>query len=459
MKPVLYLFIGLLILTGCASKRYTKKGAKYEVAGYYDKAAEMYLLAVKKNSKNVEAQIGLKKAGQLALYQFLDDFQKFYQTDNTREAVYAFVKADDWYNRTQQVGCLLDFPSSHRDDFAEVKKIYLRNRYNEAADLLAREEFANAELIFTEILTLDPAYNDVASLKKTAHYEPVYRKALDDFKNSKYRSAYNGFNTIVTEVGQYKEASVYKDKALEQALITIAVLSFTNQSHEQKIETYLRGAIIKSLLELNSPFIKVVDRDVSEVIKAEQLRTLEGKVDGTISAQAGKTLGVKAFLTASVDQYSVINSGIIKEPTKAFVKEKYVETVKGQEVEKVKYIKTTYTRCSQNIEIQCRFRYQLISAETGAVLIADVITLTRTDEVKYAEYNGSTEKLVPGNWSSEKGQEELMEVQDSEQAVKALKNEFKARKQLRTQTELYSDIQSEITKQVSQKILKYDPEK
>ena len=59
----------LVFLTGCASKKFTKRGEKFEQAGLYEDAAEYYYQAVKRKGTNLDAKVGLRKNGQLLLDQ------------------------------------------------------------------------------------------------------------------------------------------------------------------------------------------------------------------------------------------------------------------------------------------------------------------------------------------------------------------------------------------------------
>lgn len=448
-----------IIVLGCASKRYAKKGAKYETAGYYDKAAEMYYIAVTKNEKNVDAQIGLKKNGQIYLTQQLEKFQKHFDLDETKDAVYAYIEADNWYNKTKSLGCQLDFPSDYRDSYASVKNNYLQTQYEKAVVFLDNEQFIQAENIFNEIIAIDANYNDVNQLRVIAHYEPIYRLGVDLFNNNKNRAAYYKFSKICTETGDYKQSREMLDKALEKALLTIAVLDFENRSRTKDCNVIMQQTIKKQLTELKSPFIKIVDRENTNTIKNEQLLTIEGKVDGTVSAQAGKMLGVKVLLAGRIESYSAHVSGKKVEDVKAYLREKKVEKVKDTEREIIKYHKITYKKISQSVNVSCRFSYQFISTETGQILVSDIVSLNQNDNVLYAQFDGNIDNLVPGYWENENSASAKDQIFDNDDKIRELKSSFKSRKNLQSVETLYENIVDQTAKSVCQKILKYDPEK
>ena len=48
-----------------------------------------------------------------------------------------------------------------------------------------------------------------------------------------------------------------------------------------------------------------------------------------------------------------------------------------------------------------QFQFELISTETGEILLTDVFSLENSAKVHYAEYEGDNKKLIPGYWEYE----------------------------------------------------------
>jgi hypothetical protein len=124
--------LSLLLLTGCGSRRYAKKGLEFEKAGFYEKAADMYYISAVKNPKNLKAQVGLKKNGQITLDNKLEAFMGFYNADDIKNAVYKYVESVAFYEKVKGTGIVLDFPEGYNDNYQEVKTLYLDRRYKEA---------------------------------------------------------------------------------------------------------------------------------------------------------------------------------------------------------------------------------------------------------------------------------------------------------------------------------------
>jgi len=323
---------------------------------------------------------------------------------------------------------------------------------------LDEEEFNRAEVLFDEILAIEPNYQDVAELKTTAHFEPIYRKGKEFLNSGSYRKAYSSFDEILRKQPEYKDARELKDDALARALITIAIIDFKNLTSYQRVEINLKGSIQKELSEIKSPFYKVIDRESSSIIKNEQLLSLEGKVDGTVSAKAGKILGAKALLTGRIEEYNINSGNLIKTKKKGYLREKIIEKADGEEKSRTIYHKTEYNEFSQTESVFCRFQYQLLSAETGEILVTDALGFSESDEIHYAVFEGNKDKLVPGYWEKKDTDSPKDEINDNKSDCRALQYLLSSRQGLKNIEELKKELNSNIARMVARKIEKYDPE-
>lgn len=458
-KYLILVLISIILFSGCASKRYAKKGLEFEQVGYYEKAAEMYYMSLVKNYNNVDAAIGLKKNGQLTLNKMLEQFLDYYRTDLIKDAVYKYIECEEYYTKAKDVGIEFNFPKSYIEYFTEVKNIYLEEIYNEAYLLLEDESFEKAELKFNEILLIDPSYGDVSELKKTAHYEPIYRKGKNYLNQQKYRLAYYSFDKILKDLHTYKNSQELLETALSNAIITIAFIDFTNISRYPNIEKQLQSNVEKQLSEVNSPFIKIVDRDNNERITSEQLLSLQGQVDEVISSKAGKMLGVKSLLTGQLQEYTIYNGSLKKSEKKGYIKEIKTEVKNGEKVEKTVYHKVNYYEYNQSKSITCKFQFKLISTETAEVLVSDIITVTADDEIHYAKFDGNNKNLVKGYWESSKKKSSKDEVDDNYSDNKKLQRLLNGRSNIKSIDKLKIEISNYIGTKTATKVEKYDPEK
>jgi len=345
----LILFSLVLILAACASKRYTKQASKFEDAGLYEDAASYYYEAVKRKDSNVDAKLGLRKNGQLALDQKLQDFMEAYKQGNYEQAVYNYLDAEEYHRKVKTVGVNLNFPEVNKTYYEEAKLDFLNKKYIDGLDKLNREEFNAARRIFEEIRKVDPNYKDVSQKYIIARYEPEYRQANQYLENEQYRKAFYKYLEILAGTGSYKQSVSLKDEALEKATITIMITDFVASSRSNKetagiVTSKLRGLLSTSRI----PFIKVIDPS-----------TLDAKIfnNGNLDMQAANLAGIKSVLTGIVTKTSLSQSKLKKTIKKGYIKEVIkITNDDGTVVNKNIYHKTEYSASgSYSVSLMCYF--------------------------------------------------------------------------------------------------------
>jgi tetratricopeptide (TPR) repeat protein len=116
MKHLYLIALSIALLTGACnpSKSLYTKGKKLETAGMYREAATYYYDALRYDKRNVEAQIGLKLAGQKVLNDYFEEFFKAYNTDKNKEAVYAYRNAEKYYSDLNDLGVYLKWDDHYK---------------------------------------------------------------------------------------------------------------------------------------------------------------------------------------------------------------------------------------------------------------------------------------------------------------------------------------------------------
>ncbi|MCK5171470.1 MAG: hypothetical protein KAQ75_16440 [Bacteroidales bacterium] len=450
-KIIVFLSI-LLLLTSCASKRYAKKGAKFEEAGLYEDAAEYYYQAVKKKDSNVDAKLGLRKNGQLTLDRKLADFTSAYKQSDYKKAVYNYLDAEKYNNKIKAVNVDLDFPEYHKEYYAEAKSDYLNKKYADGVDKLNREDFSAALAVLEEMKGIDANYKDVKDLYITAKYEPMYRDANQYLETGLYRKAYYTFETIIKGAGPYKQSVALKDEAQEKGTITVLVsdLSYSNYNYRGVTGT-LTSELKGKLSSLNNPFLKIIDPATLDVNIYE---------DGQMNMQAANLAGIKAVLSGSVTQVSAIKGRVKKDTKKGYLKEvTKTKNEAGEEIKNVKYHKTNYFECKQENKANFALNFKLISTEDNSVMVSDVINDFNSDKIHYATFSGDKKKLIPGYWKykDRKSPEDVQK--DKKTDIKKLQNLLKADKEIKPAQTLVNELINKSVKKISDKVNKYNPEK
>jgi tetratricopeptide (TPR) repeat protein len=278
----------VLLITGCSgSKSFSKKGEKLDEAGLYAEAADMYFQSLQRNRKNVDAIAGLKKTGQRVLDDKLSEFFKANSMGAAKgTAVEAFLTAQAYADRAQMLGVTLEIPDHYKTDYAQVKGEYLVELYTEGQDLMAKQDFKAAEVVFAKIAALEPNYKDANSLQSIAYVEPLYRSGKASLDAGKYRAAYADLDKVVAKDAAYKDAAVLRQETLDKGRYSVAVVPFTSTAQQRKdLATVVQAYAITALTESNDPFLKVVDRENIDRILAEQRLGMSGVVDEATASE------------------------------------------------------------------------------------------------------------------------------------------------------------------------------
>ncbi|MGB5988599.1 MAG: hypothetical protein WBG43_02510 [Marinifilaceae bacterium] len=451
MRKILLLLIMILLVFGCASKRYAKKAKELEKAGLYVESAEMYYKSAKANKNNVDAKIGLRKNGQMALDNKIAKFKKEYTNRNIQDAIYSFKDVLVYHKKIKTVGIDLDIPTSSRQYYKEVKSVYLESLYAKAVSANNKEDFFEALKLFEEINSFDSNYKDVNSQILIARYEPVYRKAYDALNLGKYRAAYYDFDKVLRGTkGNYKEADILKNEAREKATIVITVIPFqTSYSSRGRINNFFNKLIVK-VNSIDSPFIVYKDYNTSGV----NINSSRG-----VNFKALRASGIKAVVLGKVVNYREYNGRLSAEKKPAYiVHTRKVKSTDGKEKTEKYYTKDIYTEFSKLNKIAISVNYQIFSTETGDIITADNFEKEVVDKVVYAEFKGPIKNIVPGYWKSIRIDSKEDRVYDDYSSRKKLQKLFRSRKNIKSIQRISDDLQNEVALSIANKIKNYNPE-
>lgn len=456
MKKILWIILAgfLLVGTGCASKRFVKRGAKYEQAGMWELATEAYLRSLKAKKSNIDALVGLRRAGQKVIEERSVKLVKAYESDSYKQVVYLYRAMDELHTDAIRFGVELAIPERATDYYNDAKPRYLEQLYAEAKRLLEEEKFGEAEQKLSELKSIEPDYEEVSDLLKISKCEPLYRKGKEFMEQGYYRKAYANFQTIISKFGTYKEAALLKDEAYGKALITIKVDPFIGgKPLAQRIQSYT----VAKINALNNPFIKLLDTDNTGQLIDEQRRSEE--LGGNV--EVGNILAAKAILKAEVVDMRVFNGKLVRKVKRGYIKqESRIKKPGSDEYEtKVSYKKVEYTEYSikNSASISCKF--SLISTETGAVLLSNIAKGDEVDRVSYAVFDGPADKLIPGYWESRTKDSPKDVINDDSYSVSRLRKLLKAPRKVASVSSLTGKAIEEVAISIARAIDRYNPEK
>lgn len=447
MRPFYFsLLIIALILHGCAnSKHFTKLGAKQEAAGLMNEASNSYYVALQKKRTNVDAQIGMKKTGQLVLNSMLGEFARAKNFGSKKEAVYSFHAARDYRDKIRGVGVELQLADFYLTDYEHAKNAYLLELYDQGTSLLEEQKFPDAEVKFNEIRKLDPNYKDAAELGDVAYLEPLYSEGKLHFNDKQYRAAYEHFEKVIARKASYRDARTMRDQCIEKGRFTIAMMPFSNATNAQGLDSKVAAYMLDAMIGIKDPFLLVVDREHMQSIINEQQLQMSGIVDDATAVQVGQIAGAQAILTGTVLGYTNQTGNLRSTNRDGYesYQVKRVNSETGNVFYETKYKPVKYTEYYNTSTVSISFQYKLVSLQTGEIIKTDIIERTSKDEVLYARYDGNANDLYPANQTG---------VNLSRQDRQSLITMLNGRQQLRNTTELSNELFNAISSTVSSSI-------
>jgi len=453
------LSVALLFGACSGSKSFSKKAKKLQEAGLVDEASDFYYQALLRNPQNVDAKIGLKQTGAIQLNKKLDAFYKAYSLEKHGEAVYLYQDAMDLQ---KLYAPFVDVPVAPYYDeyYNESLNTYLKARYEVATEYVYEQKYEEADKIFKEIIKLKPDYEDAQSMAEITTIEPIYMKGVESFEAGKYRQAYTLFEQVQGIKGDYKDAIDYRQMALDEARVNVAVVPFEDATGKSKtLDEKLYTATVQSLLNTNDPFIKLIDRGNTDAILQEQKRSLEAGGDLDVSVMEDANI----IITGKILSYEQ-RGGQVKSQRKPGyesyrVKEYDAEKQKSYYV--TKYRKTSYTEYSGSSELYCTFKVEMVNTETGEILASELLTSKSRDAVNYAQYKGNYKNLYRGSYKSSTGamvagDKVFTSYKDKQQLDQKFTT---SRKSLKSFGQLGAEVSTDLSKQISYVVTSYNPEK
>ena len=387
-----------LTLASCHSSKYFyKTGTKQEEGGLVNEAAESYYTALQRKRTNVDAQIGMKRTGQLVLNNLLNDFSKQKNFGDYKSAVYSFHKARNYRDRIQSVGVTLLLSDFYEKDYLESKNIYLRGLYDEGNTLLQEKKFTEAEKKFAEIKQIDPSYKDAGDLGDIAYLEPLYQQGKAAMAVEHYREGYEQFEKVIARRSSYKDVAALRRECIDKGRFTIALVDFKNASGTPGMESKIAAYTLDALTSSQDPFIHVVDRENLQNIINEQHLQMTGIIDENSAVAVGELVGAKAILTGTVLSYTE-NKGTLRSKQRegyTSYQERVLNKTDGKYYMQTLYRPCSFTEYYNANSCTVSFQYKLTNIKTGEIIATEIIEKTLNDEVIYGRFDGDVNTLWP----------------------------------------------------------------
>ncbi|WP_448522269.1 hypothetical protein [Schleiferia thermophila] len=452
-------FIVSIALAACSgSKRYYKLGQQLEQGGLIAEAVNHYMEALRRNPSNVKAKIALSNTGRIYLEQILSEFYTAHTAGDHERAVMRYHSAMRLDRDMKNLGVNSSISEHYRQLYQQSERIYIQRVLDRAEELLGEDKFRDAEAELNKLAELNISNEEFQNLRSLAKAEPIYRNALKAYNEGRFRTAYYAFNDVESIRPGYRDARQMRDLSQEKALFVIAVMPVETSTSATGIEQYVINAIINQILRANNPFIRIVDRQRTEVILKERTQTLLTAVRST--RETGELLGANALLFCKISDWRAVEGPLQRELRPGYLgREVKVRNQEGVEETTIEFSKVQYPVFQRENEVRCTFSFQLISAETGEILVSDSFESRHSDRVVYAVFQGDSRLLYPGYWQHINKAHPSDRVDNNPRAKRELDQLLRARQTVADIQTLQERLLQNLSSRVANAIIAYNPEK
>lgn len=421
-------------------------------------AVNNYMEALRRNPSNIKAQIALSNTGKIFMEQILSEFFTAHSAGDHERAVLRFHSALRLDRDIKNLGVNSSISDHYRQMYQQSEQIYVQRLLDRAEELLAEERFAEAERELSKLSELNVNNEELTELRSLAKAEPRYRNAMRAFNEGKYRMAYTTFKEVEAIRPGYKDTKRMMDLALEKALYVIAMMPVETTVKTNGVEQSIVNSIIGQILRSNNPFVRVVDRRRSEILQKERELNLLNAIRS--SRESADLLSANALLFCKITDWRVVEGSLQRETRPGYLaREVKTKNQEGVVVVTLEYSKVQYNVFRRENEIRCTFSYQLISTETGEVLLSDAFDTRQSDRVEYASFQGDTRMLFPGTWQHINRPHPSDRVETNPRAKRELDQMLRARQNVVEIQTLQERLIQNVSNRVSNSIVSFNPER
>ncbi len=336
----------IILVSSCGSvRKKMDRAALYEKEGMFTEAHAAYEDIYATRPKEAEAHVGMKRSAQVMLDRKIMEASERYAANDLEQGERLRNEAIVLKQGMDRKGLELHW-DGHLDDLRRTaRSTKARDLFREADDAYRSDRFAEAEELAMACQRLDPDLKEADYLVRIAQLEPRYREGQKAEALGLWREAHKCYRWITTKDTGYKDAWQRLQTAKENAAYTLAYVPLFNtmlytaqlDMGQGMIEQQLSANLKQAVLDLDDPLIVLVDRDNTDALLAEQQRNMSGTYDDRYVAEAGKLIGARYVLTGRIMRFDDV--------------------------------------LMKQIEVQM----QVLDAESGRIMLADVVRVNKQE--------------------------------------------------------------------------------
>lgn len=322
-----------------------ERAVQYERSGMMQEAYNGYADIFERKPKRIEAHVGMKRTAQVLLDRRIMEASGHYLMNDLAAGDRVRAQAVLFKQEMDRHGLELQWDGTLDDQRRAAQQTQARSLLAQAQDAFRDDRFSTAQALADAAMKLDPNLKEAEYLSQLAQLEPRYREGQRAAELGLWRDAYRSFRWIADRDIGYKDAWDRMAEAKAKGAYTLAYVPLYNDllytaqlnGGAGQVENQLSANVKQEILDLKDPLVILVDRDHTDELLAEQQRNMSGVYDDRYVAEAGKLIGAQYVLTGRILRFDDV--------------------------------------LSKQIEVQM----QLLDAESGRILMADVIRVNKQE--------------------------------------------------------------------------------
>lgn len=360
--------LSVLLTLGCSSRseELTEQAVKRADAGQASEAAHNLIEALREDPEADRADT--------LLTQVLPEAY-----EGHRKTIAEHEAAERWDQAVEEYDALIELSEAAAQLPGDYPTVDVSDERRQAAEKAAEEHFAEGQRYFDrenyaqaaeEFLAADQFVSDFKE-SKTWAARAFYRQGENLYQGERYREAAKSFEKASTTVPGFKDASRRYEEARQEALISVVVVPFEDQSG-RNLGSIIADESISKIMDKDPEFMEFVAP--TQVAEGLDLTLLSR--DSAVSV--GQNIGVDAFIFGKVLD---VRLNTTKKRTKGPM-ENTVEDSEGN------VYRARWWCHSRTSSATVRASYQIVDVASGRVEAAETLNDRLTDTATWQTFKG-----------------------------------------------------------------------
>lgn len=381
-KQLLSVLILLVALSSCnSSKEVLRQAEQYSEAGMHQEAFKRYVSAYQQDPNSIEAHIGAKSMGNFLANKYFAEVQLLVSTGNYESALRALDVAEQFYHEYQWLH--IERPLNGPLSRTAIRQKIGENYYQLALQASLDDNWDAVDMYLSNVARYAPNHPEANYLELMSSIVPEYKRGVKAMELGLYQEAIPYFEKVIGIDADFSDALALYYECIELSNMTVAYIHTTEKHIGEKYNECLVSYVHEEILSKNNPFVTLVSRDKLNHLTDEQILTMGGTFNEESVVEAGNFLGAEFLILGEISGLEAVEDGNGISPLVRPIGFNGLTRIKREE--------------SRSRTLKIIYKYQLVNAETGEIVIAQSLPFENTANVAFDDSDLTLESF-PSIW-------------------------------------------------------------